>query len=330
MKRFYLNYGGPGFNTGYVTGLEIDDAYRECNVFYGKPHRKSSLNFAELPGLEVTIHTDGIHRSLTVSLDDGKANSNSSKAFNKLKEVANQESTEDYQLLGHNCVRATTNTLCGLNDFLTENHKFQFGANISMPWTLDNKIKNYIKNNPETLVEHKEDYFSQFKQAYNESVNRSFNPFVSNHWQKQSITSAEDVIGKAYGHRAGSGERTKSVLIEMGWVKEDEHKMLHPTQDAPEDFKAGLNEYNEDIYKVQWLKQELKNQGASFFQIWKLFRNDPDSEMVLDKLQAMRGSSSQKMVQATLDAYENRGIVEISTLMQEAEDHSEVNHVNRI
>jgi hypothetical protein len=317
MPSFYLNYGGPGFDSGLVDGAEnIKRAYSECHEVYGKPHRKLALQFEELPGLVVTVHTDGIHRSLTVELDGAVRDRKSLAAYRKLKNAANEECYEEYNFFGHNCVRATASVISALNEHLKPENRFSFGkytfgTKTFVPWNLDAMLKRYIKRRPSILVTVKEDAFAEFKERYNESIHKShYSFFVANNWQNRSITSADDIIGKAYGHRAGKGERTKSVLLEMGWVTEDENQMLHPTDKAPKEFQDGLNSYNQDLYTVQWLKEEFIRQGASPKEVKKLFRHDPDTSAVLQKLQYMETGKIGKIAQTTLNAYTEKEMVE--------------------
>lgn len=64
---FFSNYGGPG--EGYDSVPEnIELSQKRCKQYYTGAVRDVSF---QVKGIDVTVHTYGIHRAVTLTLPDG-------------------------------------------------------------------------------------------------------------------------------------------------------------------------------------------------------------------------------------------------------------------
>ena len=274
----FLNYGGPGGSWISQDEKIIQQLDQECKNFYGSPIRKVSY---EIKGITVTVCTYGIHRSLHLEIPK-----NASEETKKLFDLAFNEGrifcSKEYHLLSNNCVTAVAKILNILDNKITP-------ANVVYPWSLDANIKKYCGNYDANIMA------SQFIAQYQSKVHQEFFSFIrKRHWTKERIKTTEDIILHSYGKTGGTGERTKSTLLKLGWVTEDKNHVLRPTNKAPLEFKAGLEKYNNDYDKVLKLKNLYKHNAGIFSRHAHVFFKDkPDYATALGRLkkQALKNPS---------------------------------------
>ncbi|KTD75306.1 hypothetical protein [Legionella waltersii] len=267
--HFFLNYGGPGGHWTSEDSRLTSQLDRSCRQTYGMPNRKVQY---VVKGITVTVYTYGIHRALSLDLPK-RASSESIDAFKKAKKVGEQICTTEYTFLGNNCVTAVANVLNTLDSRITP-------RDMVLPWNLDKNIKKYGKYYPEKTVA------GDFIAKYTEIANREFFSFVrKRHWTEKTINSNQDIIDHAYGKTSGTGERTKSTLIELGWVKEDTNHVLRPTNKAPHEFKVGLEEFNLQHEKMLNLKRLYKTEAGFFSRNARdFFKDNPDYDTALNRI----------------------------------------------
>lgn len=263
--HFFLNYGGPsGYWFSNNNALATTALMGACRDYYGSPH--SQVSFV-VKGIHVTVQTDGIHRSLRISAPD----TSTTELFDSLSNTASNFCNLDYGLLSNNCATSVATVLHQLDPTITP-------PDVILPWTLDRHIRSYCSKtyNPQQMQE--------FQNNAEAETNSYITTFLQDHYEQYEYRCLFKV---ASGKRRGSGERTKSIFLEAGWVTEDKDKTLHPTGKAPQDFKRELEAYNKDVALVEQLKK-LYKEKASIFSInaWILFKENPDSETVLANLRA--------------------------------------------
>lgn len=106
------------------------------------------------------------------------------------------------------------------------------------------------------------------------------------HWERQGLDTSEQIIEHAYGRTGGTGERTKSALIDLGWVKEDSKGFLRPTEKAPAAFSQGLTNYNQDYERVIELKKLYRQEGGLISSLGSnIFKDNPNYQTALIRLQ---------------------------------------------
>lgn len=269
MTHFFLNYGGPGgkwFSDKQQAMRDLDDA---CKKTYGWPIRRASY---VIHGLKITVHTYGLHRALSLEVPKG-ASPETTIMFEKAKIQAQFLCTKEYALLRNNCVSAVAAVLNELDNNTVP-------PDIVFPWSLDAWLKQYCGHYATNKMTN--DFIGKYQEKIN---NESFSFFRKRHWLTTQISSAEDIILHAYGKTGGTGERTKSTLLELGWVSEDTTHLLIPTPKAPLDFQKGLTAYNQDYKNVCKLKK-LYRQEAGFFSYhaYAFFKDQPDYATALDRL----------------------------------------------
>lgn len=258
--RFYLNYGGPGgawfvsendevpqkdVSSERKTIKSLRDA---INEEYGPPHRKKEMI---IDGISITVFTDGVHRSLLLELFPNADQRTKRKYVQAVTQAINF-CNEDYSMLSHNCVKAVATVLHDFNKDITPN-------TVSMPWTFDNNLAKYCgqyeKNTTTGL----------FIDKYQTLVHQQkFDLFRKRHWTTHTINSINDIIKHAYGKTGGTGERTKSALLDLGWVIEDRNRLLRPTNSTPPDFQSELTQYNEAYEKVENLRRQYRRYAGFF------------------------------------------------------------------
>jgi hypothetical protein len=269
MKHFFLNYGGPGGKWVSDTLDVTNYLDAVCRNSYGRPVRYVKYT---IKGVEVTVCTYGIHRALRLDVPDG-ASQETINAFMEARKIGRGFCSTAYVLLGNNCVTAVAKALNSLDNRITP-------WDMILPWNLDKNLKKYGKYYPKNTI------FGYFIDKYTEIADREFFSFMrARHWEEKTINSNRDIIAHAYGKTEGTGERTKSILIELGWVKEDKHHVLRPTEQAPAEFKIGLEEFNRDHEKMLRLKNLYKTE-AGFFSLnaRNFFKDNPDYETALDRI----------------------------------------------
>lgn len=178
---------------------------------------------------------------------------------------------DEYHLLANNCVTATSRILNCLDSKIIP-------RDMVVPWNFDAQLKKYCGSYAQ------ESAIGQFVSAYQKDVhNQSFARFRTNHWTNHRIVSEADIIKHSYD----GGERTKSTLIKMGWVVEDQNKILRAGPAAPRVFATGLEEYNRDYEKVQDLKKLYKENAGPFSRhAREFFKDNPDYETALGRIKA--------------------------------------------
>jgi hypothetical protein len=269
MPKFFLNYGGPGGKWSSFTDSDIRNLQQACQNFYGMPHREIHY---QIHGVTVSVMTYGIHRALLLEIprDASQAILNHFKlACIKAEHICQ----ENYSVLNRNCVTAVAQTLHQLDSKITE-------ENVVWPWTLDANLKKYYEYYyPESSMQ------GQFIAKYNEIAGREyFSLGKERHWEK-NIDSPDDIIQQAYSKNTGTGERTKSSLIELGWVAEDENKILRPTDKAPLEFRKNLEAFNQDFEKMLNLK-ELYTKHANVLSLnaMHFFKDNPSYDTAISRL----------------------------------------------
>ena len=267
--HFFLNYGGPG---GQWTSTDVNNTSRLdkiCRDSHGMPIRKVGYI---IKGIYVTVCTYGIHRALRLDIPE-MASKETIDAFNKAKKAGLRICNTEYALLGNNCVTAVAEALNTLDSRITP-------KDMVWPWNLDKNVKKYGRYYPENTVT------GSFIAKYTEIADREFFSFMrTHHWTEKTIDFNQDIITHAYGKTRGTGERTKSTLIELGWVKEDKNHVLRPTNEAPIEFKTELENFNHDHEKMLHLKSLYKT-AAGFFSrnARDFFKDNPDYETALGRV----------------------------------------------
>lgn len=269
-EHFFLNYGGLS-SFWSEDPLITMNLHQECINFYGQPIRFREY---KVKGLDLTVCTYGIHRALLVQLPEN-ASKETSDLFEIIKENAAEFCWSEYELLNNNCVTSVANILNLIDKNMTP-------KKVVFPWSLDQHLKKYCGSYEQGTS------MAAFIEKYQEKVQRQrFTLLRRHHWAETKVETAQDIIAHAYGKTGGTGERTKSTLLELGWVTEDKNHLLRPTQKAPADFREGLAEYNLDLEKVQKLKQLYKREASIFSRHARDFFNDnPDYETVIKRLEA--------------------------------------------
>lgn len=273
-KSYYLNYGGPGGLWGSENPEDIEFLDNECRKHYGMPIRKVRYM---IQGINVTICTYGIHRALRLDIPDN-ASKETVNMFEDLKDLAEEIIEDDYELLNNNCVTSVARVL----NYLVPNI---LPKKLIWPWSLDKNIKKNCKNYlPNTDT-------SNFINKYTEISDRHFFSFSKGYDWDDNQPSNRDIIKNAYGKRK---ERTKSALIELGWVTEDTNHILHPTDASPLEFKRDLAEFNLDHEKVVMLKNLYKSEAGFFSRnVRNFFKDNPNYETALKRVIAQARKNPQ-------------------------------------
>lgn len=294
MPKFFLNYGGPGgswLTENPETAAKLDQT---CQKEYLGAKRAIG---AIINGIQVTVHTYGIHRCVSCEIPDGpNIPPGTDLSFQRKLEVsydvlqqryakllweAYRFSEQGYNLLNHNCVTGTAHVLHTLDPHLTP-------EGMVSPWSLDAELEKYCGDNSQDPI------MNRFFDKYQTKMRSGFFSFMHiSSWSmgmgSDDKTTLDDIIKHSYGRGVeGSGERTKSTLIDLKWVKEDKDKgLLVPTARAPQDFREKLNDYNADFVKVERLKA-LYTEHASIFSFNKhhFFDDNPDFKTAKARLEA--------------------------------------------
>ncbi len=270
-RSFMLNYGGPGGIWWTSTQDKIPKLDEVCKDCYGPPTRTESF-FAH--GLEIKVLTYGIHRGLYVELPED-AGFEAEHLYEELSTKARDFCKKGYNLLGNNCVTSVATVLHALDPNITPQH-------IVFPWTLDAIIKKH------QYLQTKEADLRPFFEVYQKKLEQStYLPFRNTRLKLQEIKSSKEIIMNAHSQDKTQRERTKSSLLELNWVIEDNHGMLHPTKNAPPDFSRGLKNFNHETRKVKVLEilyNEEKKNAASVTKK-NIFADNPDYETALIRMQ---------------------------------------------
>lgn len=269
LTEIFLNYGGPArpFSTNKA---DIEKMAKACESSYGDPVRQSDF---EIKGIEVSVRTYGIHRALHLKVSDS-CSEETYEQFLKAGQAAKKACETQYNLLGNNCVTSVAKVLNTLDDKITAKDVF-------VPWNLDKTVKSYTQALAVTGTA------KEFMQQYTESIKQDRMAFLkTNHWLRNEITSLTDIVAHAYGKNGNSGEKTKSTLLGLAWVRENKEGILTPTSRAPKDFAAGLTAYNEDYAKALELKKMYKNETTLYsMNVHRIFKDNPDFETALNRIQ---------------------------------------------
>lgn len=296
--HFFLNYGGPGGQWASDDLNKTNQLDSICRNTYVIPIRKVQFN---VKGIDVTICTYGVHRALRLDVPEG-ASRETIDAFEKAKKAGLHIIRTKYVLLDNNCVTAVAKVLNNLDSRMTS-------EDVIWPWNLDENVKKYGNYYPENTVA------NSFMIKYTEIADREFFSYMrTRHWTEKTITSNQDIIAHAYGKTGGTGERTKSTLIELGWVTEDEKHILRPTNKAPIEFKAGLKTFNRDYEKMLHLKNLYKNEASFFSRNTRdFFKDNPNYETALQRVkqQAIKnptGASAKVITVLNKEQLKDKGI----------------------
>lgn len=305
-EYFYSNYGRP-MEENFTNKLEeARKLQQNCRDFYGPPARELVIQDQDgkgIRGINVTVYTHGIHRSVMLHLPKD-ASDETRELFKKIRTKAAafcQGEHENYKVLSKNCVTSVSSILNYLDPKITP-------PDMVVPWSLDANIKKHAKTYAENSLE--QSFITKYQEIANKEV---FSSFKTYHWESNTINSSTDIVSHAYGKAGGTGERTKSTLVELGWVVEDKiSHLLWPTDKAPPDFKTGLEAYNNDYEKVQELKQ-LYNEKVTGFSRNNLFKNDPDYETAIKRIKAQAEINPNGASAAVLKELNDRQISTPST-----------------
>lgn len=268
-NQFFLNYGSPEEAWMTLDESRIFFIDKNCKEIYGEPIRYIQLKIKDV---NVIICTYGIHRGLILFIPDDASNETKS-AFDQAKNISFEIVSTEYNILTNNCVTAVAKVLHALDPRTTSPH-------VIWPWTLDSNIKKYGKYYPEHTVA------GQFMTKYHQISKRECFSFLrTRHWEKSIIDSNQDIISHAYGKTGGTGERTKSTLLQLGWVIEDKQHMLRPTDKSPKDFKEGLESFNQDYENMLHVKQLYLSQASILSKNARIiFKDNPDYETALARI----------------------------------------------
>jgi hypothetical protein len=177
------------------------------------------------------------------------ASAESIDTFNHALATAELIEGTAYHVLKNNCVSSVAKILHQLDAKTTS-------PDVTMPWKLDKSLRRYCgfycQETPEGL----------FIQKYQQKVDKE--DCTAPYWAKKPITSLNDIIEIAY--HSDRDEKTKSSLLELGWIIEPKKGLLLPTECAPEQFILGLIAYNKEQNKIARARQDDKVQVASIFQ----------------------------------------------------------------
>jgi hypothetical protein len=270
-KHFFLNFGGPGGLWASDTESQTSDLDVACRENYGSPTRSEVY---KVGGLTAKVYTYGIHRALRVDLPDDP-DAQTRATYYKLRDQVIDIIRKDYKLLKFNCVTAVATVLNILDPRMTS-------KDMVLPWSLDKNLGDYRRY---SVGYDKKTTPALFIEKYQELVHKeSFSLFRRKNWADKKVQSTEDIILHVYGKNGNSGERTKSSLMELGWVK-DENGILLPTEKAPVDFKEGLIKYNQDWVKVLALKSAyIKEAGFFSKNARDFFKDNPNYETALKRI----------------------------------------------
>lgn len=244
MPAFFLNYGGPGSRWMAEDREIIQQLDEACQKSYFWPIRKVTY---EIKGITATVCTYGLHRALLLEIPDN-APEQTVHMYEQAKKAGKIVRCKDYKQLRNNCVTAVAAALNCLDSNMVP-------PDVVLPWSLDAQLDLYCGYYQENTTT------NFFITKYQEKVRGEFFSFFrTRHWTKNKISTSEDIIAHAYGQTGGTGERTKSTLLELGWVVEDNNRILRPADDAPNDFKMALEAYNQDFEKQEDAKNGLQFQ----------------------------------------------------------------------
>ena len=118
-------------------------------------------------------------------------------------------------------------------------------------------------------------------------------------------------------------------MIELEWVKEGKNGILEPLESAPQDFKDGLINYNEEVQKntqeIWELKQQYKAAGGFGIAAYFIFKGDLDKETVIQRLQARALKDKDGPSAKVLQSMQTQGNSEPASSNQESDDYLNLN-----
>lgn len=280
-EEFFLNYGGPG---GYWFSQTLSNKLHDaCIKFYGHPIREVEYN---VKGLSIVVHTYGIHRALHVRLPKD-ATEETRALFSKVAKKAWDFCDKPYSLLGNNCATSVSHVLHTIDP------RFSSGKTV-LPWSLDQDLKHYCHSENVEVI--------PFIEKYHEKIREDkFSFFRKSHWGGKKIESLNEIVRHVYGRGEYKGERTRSTLLEMGWITLGKNGECLPTDKAPKEFYQGLNTFNEDWKKVRELKSSYQEEAGLLSRNFrKLFGDNPDYETakqrLIEQAQNNPGGASSKVI----------------------------------
>ncbi|MCX7091727.1 MAG: hypothetical protein NTU48_09800 [Legionellales bacterium] len=269
MKKegFFLNYGGPGEQWYTSNQTEIPALDQACDATYGPPRRSVNLS---VQGLKLKIMAYGVHRAIHVELPPFSSYK-THQLYDQLRETALDFCDKDYAILNNNFVTAVTTILHQIDPTIVPQY-------LVFPWSLDDTLKEYQHQQVSA------GFLKQFFNLYEQKLNQqNYFSFISNRAKLREIKSLHDVLNKAYQGEHHDRERTKSALIELNWVTEDEQGLLHPSSRAPMDFRLGLIQFNQDYQAVTVLKNIVSSHEITQKTLNKLFQDSPDYTTAMER-----------------------------------------------
>lgn len=266
-RYFFLKYGGP---ETWLTQRQNQENHliHACQEYYigGKMlyHKKTYA----INGIQATVHSFGIHKTVCVELPENPPPSSESiTLFEKALRLADTLSNKEYEILNHNCVSAVAQVLHLLDPNSTP-------PTVTMPWKLDKHLNRYCGYYCQESTE------GRFIQKYQAKVFDEHSDDV--YWSQKRLSSLRKLISVAYAPQRD--ERTKASLLELGWITESKSGILEPTNKAPHDFQEGLRHYNQErqlisaVMKIH-LKHDPSTREISFF------RGNPSLNELKDRMQ---------------------------------------------
>ena len=305
-ESFFVSFGGPGSINQEITYSvnEIDGAKIRCVEKYRNP---ISQSYYRINGLDVVVHTYGLHRAVEVRLPSDPS-PDQIKLYNKTKKEAQLACSQEYSVLGikgENCVSATARVLRALDLNSTDR--------VILPWNLDTNLRRYYEEHAKGPTE------KAFLDAYNQESKKLI--FATNYWKsRQNKLTVNAIITHAH-----IDEKTESALIKLGWVEKKNGK-LTATKEAPDDFRKELANFYADHEKVTALKTAYQKNGGRQPELFKIFNGNPDYKTARENLvrQAAEnptGSAAKTLLQSIVLAKDDKLAWAKEILLARIESH---------
>src|SRR3990167_1737533 len=229
------------FSVNYTSGSKTSFS-EGAGKNFGTPDKTDKLQIA---GVNVEIHSWGVHRAIAVTLPSNKTDNKEAKqSFDKAKKAAKEYCEKEYSLLNHNCVTAVSAVLNALG--VTSVSKDHIA-----PWELDRKIETHHNKNVGDYSDQK-GAVAEFASAYQKRVDASSDIFRNQYWSQNVSRQGkgkklilDEVVSHAHEKTTfGNFNRTNDTLVkDLKWAT-NEQGTLHATDQAPAGFKAALDKYH--------------------------------------------------------------------------------------